>query len=126
MYQGTRWVILKQKKRSRKSHAWAPLTVSFIRRLEYILSRYIVVSVADPDPAGPGFSCRIRIRPDPAIHLSITSKIVYFLLMSYQYLNYFAFIDSGVEKAMRHHKFNTDIIGWYILQRRIRIRSGLC
>ncbi len=25
MYQGTRWVILKQKKRSRKSHAWAPL-----------------------------------------------------------------------------------------------------
>jgi hypothetical protein len=25
MYQGTRWIILKQKKRSRKSHAWAPL-----------------------------------------------------------------------------------------------------
>ncbi len=25
MYQGTRWVILKEKKRSRKSHAWAPL-----------------------------------------------------------------------------------------------------
>ncbi len=28
MYQGTRWVILKQKKRSRKSHAWAPLRTS--------------------------------------------------------------------------------------------------
>ncbi len=25
MYQGTRWILLKQKKRSRKSHAWAPL-----------------------------------------------------------------------------------------------------
>ncbi len=25
MYQGTRWVLLKQKKRSRKSHDWAPL-----------------------------------------------------------------------------------------------------
>jgi hypothetical protein len=25
MYQGTRWVLLKQKKQSRKSHAWAPL-----------------------------------------------------------------------------------------------------
>jgi hypothetical protein len=25
MHQGTRWVLLKQKKRSRKSHAWAPL-----------------------------------------------------------------------------------------------------
>ncbi len=25
MYQGTRWVLLEQKKRSRISHAWAPL-----------------------------------------------------------------------------------------------------
>ncbi len=25
MSQGTRWVLLKQKKRSQKSHAWAPL-----------------------------------------------------------------------------------------------------
>jgi hypothetical protein len=27
MYQGTRWVLLKQKKRSQKSHAWAPLKI---------------------------------------------------------------------------------------------------
>jgi hypothetical protein len=27
MYQGTRWVILKEKKQSRKSHAWAPLRI---------------------------------------------------------------------------------------------------
>ncbi len=27
MYQGTSWVLLKQKKRSRKSHAWAPLNM---------------------------------------------------------------------------------------------------
>jgi hypothetical protein len=25
MYQGAKWILLKQKKRSRKSHAWAPL-----------------------------------------------------------------------------------------------------
>jgi hypothetical protein len=28
MYQGTSWVILKEKKRSRKSHAWAPLKIN--------------------------------------------------------------------------------------------------
>ncbi len=53
------------------------------------------------------------------------SKIVYFLLiklMDYKYLN--KFIDLGVEKAMRHHKSNNDEIDWYILQSRIRIRSG--
>ncbi len=26
MYQGAKWILLKQKKRSRKSHAWAPLS----------------------------------------------------------------------------------------------------
>ncbi len=30
MYQGTGWVILKQKKRSRKSHAWAPLNINWL------------------------------------------------------------------------------------------------
>jgi hypothetical protein len=29
MYQGAKWILLKQKKRSRKSHAWAPLTCDF-------------------------------------------------------------------------------------------------
>jgi hypothetical protein len=29
MYQGTRWVLLKQKKRSQKSHAWAPLMSTY-------------------------------------------------------------------------------------------------
>jgi hypothetical protein len=45
-------------------------------------------------------------------------------LLDYQYLN--EFIDPGVEKAMKHKKFNKDEIGWYILISRIRIRSGLC
>ncbi len=27
MYQGAKWILLKQKKRSRKSHAWAPLSL---------------------------------------------------------------------------------------------------
>jgi hypothetical protein len=35
----------------------------------------------------------------------------------YLYLN--KFIDFGVEKAMRHHKFNSDEIDWYILLSRI-------
>jgi hypothetical protein len=39
--------------------------------------------------------------------------------MDYKYLN--KFIDLGVEKAMRHDKFNNDEIGWYILLKRIRI-----
>jgi hypothetical protein len=30
--------------------------------------------------------------------------------MDYQYLN--EFVDLGVEKAMKHHKFNNDQIGW--------------
>jgi hypothetical protein len=33
MYQGTTWVLLKQKKRSRKSHAWAPLTGPFLSKV---------------------------------------------------------------------------------------------
>jgi hypothetical protein len=33
MYQGTRWVILNKKKRSRKSHAWAPLKRQEIRQI---------------------------------------------------------------------------------------------
>jgi hypothetical protein len=31
MYQGAKWILLKQKKRSRKSHAWAPLTFEYTR-----------------------------------------------------------------------------------------------
>ncbi len=41
-----------------------------------------------------------------------------------KYLN--KFIDLGVEKAMKHHKFNNDeIYWWYILLSRIQIQSGL-
>ncbi len=31
MYHGAKWILLKQKKRSRKSHAWAPLSSSQFR-----------------------------------------------------------------------------------------------
>jgi hypothetical protein len=42
--------------------------------------------------------------------------------MDYQYLN--EFISLGMEKkATRHHKFNTDEIGWYMFPIKIRIRS---
>ncbi len=44
--------------------------------------------------------------------------------MDYQYLN--KLIGLEVEKAMRHHKYSTDEIGWYALLSRILIRSGLC
>jgi hypothetical protein len=40
--------------------------------------------------------------------------------MDNQYLN--QFIDLGVEKTMRHHKFNDAEIDWYILLSRIQIR----
>jgi hypothetical protein len=45
--------------------------------------------------------------------------------MDYHNLN--KIIDFGVEKAIRHNKFN-DETDWYILLSRIRIwtRSGLC
>ncbi len=43
MYQGTRWIIFKQKKRSRKSHAWAPLMrmleIVTMDRLSFKISR---------------------------------------------------------------------------------------
>jgi hypothetical protein len=44
--------------------------------------------------------------------------------MDYQYLN--KLIDLGVEKAIRHQKFNNDETDWCILLSRIRIWSGLC
>jgi hypothetical protein len=33
MYQGAKWILLKQKKRSRKSHAWAPLKRKLLKAL---------------------------------------------------------------------------------------------
>jgi hypothetical protein len=42
--------------------------------------------------------------------------------MAYKYLN--KFIDLGVEKNIRHHKFYNDEIDFYISLRRIRIRSN--
>ncbi len=42
--------------------------------------------------------------------------------MDYQYLN--KFIDLGVEKAMRHQKFNNDELDWYILLSMIRNGDG--
>jgi hypothetical protein len=95
--------------------------------------------VADPD-TDPDLFCRIRIRnfrlgSGSCIHNYLNmknlvhfcqslSKLVFFKLMDYKYLT--KFINLGVKKAMRHHKFNDDEIDWYILLSRIRIRSGLC
>jgi hypothetical protein len=42
--------------------------------------------------------------------------------MDYWYPN--EFIDLGIGKAMRHHKFDNEDSDWYILLR--RILSGLC
>ncbi len=36
------------------------------------------------------------------------------------------FVDLRVENAMKHHKFNNDGTGWYILLSTIWSRSGLC
>ncbi len=39
MNQGTRWVLLLQKNRRRKSHAWAPLKVEGIATLKNLMNK---------------------------------------------------------------------------------------
>ncbi len=58
MNQGTRWVLLMQKKRHRKSHAWAPLNRQFKQR--------------------PGRACALHFRFK--LHLMLKGRTVLYIL----------------------------------------------
>jgi hypothetical protein len=99
----------------------------------WVLVRFSVITIVQgrsgtgPFFAGSG-SVILFSDPDPAIHNYLyMKKSVHFC----QFLFLIKFIDLGVEKAMRNHKFNTVIViltgtgifVWSVLRGMIRIRS---
>ncbi len=73
MYQGTRWVILKQEKRSRKSHAWAPLRHSSIKT----------------DRSNPGQREIVILKDQNISILLLNRPKVQFFTLHYKYCNTF-------------------------------------